>query len=149
MADIAASAAATARYLADLQLTVRDMERHLAVLTDQTTVHVRGTHLQGDRFYHARLRARPVEKALEKALRDARSLIADLERAAYQRRDFDTGCDTTVKDRKQKELEKTRKKSPHAIPPRPNIPPQVPQQPNTGYAAPVAGIHDLRGRESA
>ncbi|MFF5393263.1 hypothetical protein ACFY5H_33975 [Streptomyces sp. NPDC013012] len=147
--DVAANAAATARYLADIQRVVRDTERHLAMLTDETSVHLRGTHLEGDRFWHAKGRARPVEKALRKVLKDAKNLAADLESAAYSRRAFDENCANTVKDRKEKELEKQRKKNPQQIPPVPATPPGLHTGTESGYAAPVSNIHDLRGRESA
>ncbi|SEE61334.1 hypothetical protein [Streptomyces sp. TLI_105] len=147
--DVAASAPATARYLADIQRVVRDTERHLATLADETSVHLRGTHLQGDRFWHAKNRARPVEKALRKVLRDAKNLAADLEAAAYSRHAFDENCANTVKERKEKELEKQRKKNPQQIPPMPAAPPGLHSKPESGYASPVSNIHDLRGRESA
>ncbi|MFD3728799.1 hypothetical protein [Streptomyces sp. NPDC058671] len=147
--DVAANAAATARYLADIQRVVRDTERHLATLTDETSVHLRGTHLEGDHFWHAKKRARPVEKALQKVLKDAKNLAADLEAAAYSRRAFDENCANTVKDRKEKELEKQRKKNPQQIPPMPAAPPGLHNKPESSYASPVSNIHDLRGRESA
>ncbi|WP_234363947.1 MULTISPECIES: hypothetical protein [unclassified Streptomyces] len=147
--DVAANAAATARYLADIQRVVRDTERHLATLTDETSVHLRGTHLEGDRFWHAKGRARPVEKALRKVLKDAKNLAADLEAAAYSRRAFDENCANTVKERKEKELEKQRKKNPQQIPPMPATPPGLHNKPESGYTSPVSNIHDLRGRESA
>lgn len=151
--DVAANAAATARYLADIQRVVRDTERHLATLADETTVHLRATHLEGDRFWHAKNRARPVEKALRKVLKDAKNLAADLESAAYSRRAFDEKCAATVKERREKELqkqlEKQRKNNPQQIPPAPSAPPGLHNQPESGYAAPVSSIHDLRGRESA
>ncbi|MFJ2060307.1 hypothetical protein ACIOMM_30820 [Streptomyces sp. NPDC087908] len=147
--DVAANAAATARYLADIQRVVRDTERHLATLTDETSVHLRGTHLEGDRFWHAKGRARPVEKALRKVLKDAKNLAADLEAAAYSRRAFDENCTNTVKDRKEKALEKQRKKNPQQIPPMPASPPGLSNRTESGYASPVSNTHDLRGRESA
>ncbi|MFI8769510.1 hypothetical protein ACIGN6_32025 [Streptomyces sp. NPDC053792] len=147
--DVAANAAATAHYLADIQRVVRDTERHLATLTDETSVHLRGTHLEGDHFWHAKKRARPVEKALRKVLKDAKNLAADLEAAAYSRRAFDENCANTVKERKEKELEKQRKKNPQQIPPMPAAPPGLHNKPESGYASPVSNIHDLRGRESA
>lgn len=147
--DVAANAAATARYLADIQRVIRDTERHLATLTDETAVHLRGIHLEGDRFWHAQQRSRPVEKALRKVLKDAKNLAADLESAAYTRRAFDEKCTTTVKERKEKELEKQRKKNLQQIPPMPNAAPGLSSPAEARYAAPVSNIHDLRGRESA
>ncbi|MFE5597443.1 hypothetical protein [Streptomyces sp. NPDC056549] len=147
--DVAANAAATARYLADIQRVVRGAERHLATLTDETSVHLRDTHLEGDHFWHAKNRARPVEKALRKVLKDAKNLAADLEAAAYSRRAFDENCANTVKERKEKKLEKRRKKNPQQIPAMPAAPPELHKNPESGYASPVSNIHDLRGRESA
>ncbi|WP_329625908.1 hypothetical protein OG357_38390 (plasmid) [Streptomyces sp. NBC_01255] len=147
--DVAANADATGHYLADIQRVVRDTERYLATLSDETSVHLRGTHLKGDRFWHAKNRARPVEKALRKVLKDAKNLAADLEAAAYSRRAFDENCANTVKERKEKELEKQRKKNPPQIPPMPATPPGLHNRPVSGYTSPVSNIHDLRGRESA
>ncbi|MDV9189785.1 hypothetical protein R6L23_16440 [Streptomyces sp. SR27] len=151
--DVAANAAATARYLADIQRVVRDTERHLATLSDETSIHLRDTHLEGDRFWHAKGRARPVEKSLRKVLKDVKNLAADLEAAAYSRRAFDENCANTVKERKEKELEKQRKRNPQQIPqqipPMPAAPPGLHNKPESSYASPVSNIHDLRGRESA
>ncbi|MFD9047811.1 hypothetical protein [Streptomyces zaomyceticus] len=147
--DVAANAAATARYLASIQRVVRDTERNIATLLDETTVHLRDTHLEGDRFWHAKRRARPAEKALREILKDVKKLASDLESAAYSRRAFDETCANTVKERKEKELEKQRKKNLQQLPPMPNTPPGLPNQPHSGYASPVSNIHDLRGRESA
>ncbi|MER8233189.1 hypothetical protein [Streptomyces sp. NPDC094049] len=151
--DVAANAAATARYLADIQRVIRETERHLVTLADETSVHLRGTHLEGDRFWHAKKRARPVEKALRKVLNDARNLAADLESAAYSRRAFDENCANTLKGRKELEIEKQRKKNPQQIPqqipPMPESTPGLHNQSENRYASPVSNIHDLRGRESA
>ncbi|EDY50033.1 hypothetical protein [Streptomyces clavuligerus] len=147
--DVALSVEATARYLADLQRVVRDMARHLATLQTEIQVVCRDTHIEGDRFYHARMRARPVEKAFSAALHDAEKLAADLEKAAFTRRDFADKVKRLPGERKQKEIDKARKKNPAIRPAGPQQPVDTPQP--GGYAAPAQSIYDLRGqgRESA
>ncbi|MEJ8631999.1 hypothetical protein [Streptomyces sp. MS2.AVA.5] len=147
--DVAANPEATARYLADLQRVVRDMERHLATLQTETQVHCRDTHVAGDRFYHARLRARPVEKAFQNVLRDAQKMAADLEKAAYNRRAFTEEVKALPGKRREKELEKVRKKNRKTIQSTPGPQTGVGNPHNDGYPAPAGTLYDLRGRESA
>ncbi|MFG2352009.1 hypothetical protein [Streptomyces phaeochromogenes] len=148
--DVAQSPEATARYLADVQRVLLDIGKSLETLALETRVHCRGTQVEGDRWYHARLRARPVEKALGDVLKSLNHLTDGLEKTAYKRRAHDEGVVNTTRDRKVKALEKERKRHPQ-IPAAPNYPPQQggQQAPGSAYSAP-ASIYDLgQHRESA
>ncbi|MFF4866815.1 hypothetical protein ACFY3J_35005 [Streptomyces sp. NPDC001231] len=147
--DVAASPEATARYLADVQRVLLDIGKNLETLAIETRVHCRGTHVDGDRWYHARLRAMPVEKALRDVLKHVNGLTEGLEKTAYKRNAFTDEVKNLPGKRKEKELEKQRKKNPQL-----KAAPQAPQQQgaqgqNTGYSVPRS-IYDLgQSRESA
>ncbi|MGV4985827.1 hypothetical protein ACVB8X_07200 [Streptomyces sp. NRAIS4] len=145
--DVAQNPEATARYLADVRRVLLDIGKNLETLAIETRVHLRDTHVEGDRWYHARLRAMPVEKALGQVLRNLNSLTSGLEKSAYKRRAHDEAVVNTVKDRKEKELERQRKKNPPTLQAAPNPPQQGAQSQNSGYSGPTS-IYDL-GRESA
>ncbi|MFK0016204.1 hypothetical protein [Streptomyces sp. NPDC091027] len=146
--DVAQNPEATARYLADVQRVLLDIGKNLETLALETRVHLRGTNVEGDRWYHARLRAMPVEKALGQVLRNLNNLTEGLEKSAYKRRAHDEAVVNTAKDRKEKELEKQRKKNPPALQAAPNLPEQGARSENSGYGVP-ASIYDLGKRESA
>ncbi|MGY1503656.1 hypothetical protein ACW4TU_45070 (plasmid) [Streptomyces sp. QTS52] len=146
--DVAQSPEATARYLADVQRVLLDIGKNLETLAIETRVHLRETHVEGDRWYHARLRAMPVEKALGDVLKNLNNLTGGLEKSAYKRRSHDEAVVNTAKDRKEKELERQRKKNPQQLPAAPNSPQQGAQSRNPGYSAPTS-IYDLGNRESA
>ncbi|MFJ7069748.1 hypothetical protein [Streptomyces sp. NPDC101115] len=146
--DVAQSPEATARYLADVQRVLLDIGKNLETLAIETRVHLRETHVEGDRWYHARLRAMPVEKALGQVLRNLNNLTAGLEKSAYKRRAHDEAVVNTAKERKEKELEKWRKKNPPVLQAAPNPPQQGAQSQNPGYGGPTS-IFDLGNRESA
>ncbi|MFC8645099.1 hypothetical protein ACFUC2_30715 [[Kitasatospora] papulosa] len=145
--DVAQNAEATARYLADMQRVLLDMGANLEILQRETRVHCRSTSVEGDRFYHARLRALPVEKALKDVLRALNSLTDGLEKSAYKRRSHDEAVVNTGKARKEKELEKARKNNPQPIQAAPNPGEERDSGQNPGYGGP-ASIYDL-GRKSA
>ncbi|MFF3941661.1 hypothetical protein [Streptomyces phaeofaciens] len=147
--DVAQSPEATARYLADIQRVLLEIGDNLETLTRETRVHLRTTHVEGDRWYHARLRAQPVERALKDVLRHLNGLTDGLERAAYKRNDFADKVKALPTERREKELERQRKKNPQ-IPSAPNSAPEAGRQaPGHGYSGP-ASIYDLgRNRESA
>ncbi|MEW1551916.1 hypothetical protein [Streptomyces tsukubensis] len=145
--DVAQSPEATARYLADVQRVLLDIGKHLETLAIETRVHLRETHVEGDRWYHARLRAMPVEKALGQVLKNLNSLTEGLEKSAYKRRAHDEVVVSTANGRKEKELERQRKKNPPTLQAAPNPPQQGAQGQNSGYSGPTS-IYDL-GRESA
>ncbi|MEV6123048.1 hypothetical protein AB0M23_21445 [Streptomyces sp. NPDC052077] len=146
--DVAQSPEATARYLADVQRVLLDIGKNLETLAIETRVHLRRTHVEGDRWYHARLRAMPVEKALGQVLRNLNSLTEGLEKSAYKRRAHDEAVVNTAKEREEKELERQRKKNPPVLQAAPSPPQQDAQPQNSGYSGP-ASIYDLGKRESA
>ncbi|MBC2868635.1 hypothetical protein [Streptomyces mexicanus] len=146
--DVAQSPEATARYLADVQRVLLDIGKNLETLAHETRVHLRDTHVEGDRWYHARLRAMPVEKALGQVLRNLNNLTSGLEKSAYKRRAHDEVVVNTAKARKEKELEKQRKKNPQPLQAAPNPPQQSGQVPNPGYGGPRS-IYDLGKERSA
>jgi hypothetical protein len=146
--DVAQSPEATARYLADVQRVLLDIGKNLETLAHETRVHLRDTHVEGDRWYHARLRAMPVEKALGQVLKNLNNLTEGLEKSAYKRRAHDEAVVNTAKGRKEKELERQRKKNPPVLQAAPNQPQQGAQGQNSGYGGPTS-IYDLGKRESA
>ncbi|MFC4506126.1 MULTISPECIES: hypothetical protein [Streptomyces] len=146
--DVAQSPEATARYLADVQRVLLDIGKNLETLAHETRVHLRDTHVEGDRWYHARLRAMPVEKALGQVLKNLNNLTKGLEKSAYKRRAHDEAVVNTAKDRKEKELERKQKKTPQSLQAAPNPPQQGAQIQNSSYSVPTS-IYDLGNRESA
>ncbi|MET9734529.1 hypothetical protein ABZZ79_28985 [Streptomyces sp. NPDC006458] len=146
--DVAQSPEATARYLADVQRVLLDIGKNLETLSIETQVHLRDTHVEGDRWYHARLRAMPVERALGNVLKNLKNLTEGLEKSAYKRRAHDEAVVNTAKERKEKELEKHREKNPPVLQAAPNPPQQGAQPHNSGYSGPTS-IYDLGKRESA
>jgi hypothetical protein len=145
--DVAQNPEATARYLADVQRVLLDIGKNLETLATETRLHLRKTHVEGDRWYHARLRAMPVEKALGNVLKNLNDLTKGLEKSAYKRRAHDEAVVNTARERKEKELERQRKKNPQQLQAAPNPPQQGAPGHNSGYSAPTS-IFDL-GRESA
>ncbi|WP_299541776.1 hypothetical protein [uncultured Streptomyces sp.] len=145
--DVAQNAEATARYLADMQRVLLDMGANLEILQRETRVHCRGVGVEGDRWYHARLRALPVEKALKDVLKSLNALTDGLEKSAYKRRSHDEAVVNTGKARREKELEKARKSNPQPIQAAPNYGDTGDTGRNPGYGGPTS-IYDL-GRKSA
>ncbi|MFY4721458.1 hypothetical protein [Streptomyces sp. LaBMicrA B280] len=146
--DVAQNPEATARYLADVQRVLLDIGKNLETLAHETRVHLRDTHVEGDRWYHARLRAMPVEKALGQVLKNLNDLTEGLEKSAYKRRAHDEAVVNAIKDRKERELERQRKKNPPSLQAAPAPPQQGAQSQNSGYGGPTS-IYDLGKRESA
>ncbi|KUN58426.1 hypothetical protein [Streptomyces griseorubiginosus] len=146
--DVAQSPEATARYLADVQRVLLDIGKNLETLAIETRVHLRGTNVEGDRWYHARLRAMPVEKALGNVLKNLDNLTEGLEKSAYKRRAHDETVVNTAKERKEKELERQRKKNPQMLQAAPSQAQHGAQSLSSGYSVP-ASIYDLGNRESA
>ncbi|MBY8889101.1 hypothetical protein K7472_30280 [Streptomyces sp. PTM05] len=146
--DVAQNPDAYARYLADIQRVLLDVRGHLETLRDETRVHCRGVHVDGDRWYHARMRALPVEKSLNAVLRDLNSLTEGLEKSAYKRRAHDETVVNTGKARKEKRLENQRKKALKAG----GAPHSVPQQGSVGQKSGYGGprsIYDLEDRRES
>ncbi|MEV5194750.1 hypothetical protein AB0K86_19865 [Streptomyces clavifer] len=145
--DVAQNAEATARYLADMQRVLLDMGANLEILQRETRVHCRSVGVEGDRWFHARMRALPVERALKDVLKSLNSLTDGLEKSAYKRRSHDEVVVNTGKARKEKELEKARKKNPQPIQVAPNSGEERDSGQSPGYGGP-ASIYDL-GKRSA
>lgn len=146
--DVAQNPEATARYLADVQRVLLDIGKNLETLAIETRVHCRGTHVDGDRWYHARMRALPVEKALKDVLKHVSGLTEGLEKTAYKRNAFADEVKKLPGKRREKELEKQRKKNLQPLQAAPQSPQQGAQSQNMGYGGP-ASIYDLGNRESA
>ncbi|MFD5936775.1 hypothetical protein [Streptomyces sp. NPDC060333] len=146
--DVAQSSEATARYLADVQRVLLDIGRNLEALALETRVRCRDTHVQGDRWFDAWMRAQPVERALKDVLKHVEGVTKGLEKSAFKRRAHDEVVANTAKKRKEKELEKQRKNAP----PLQAAPPSPPQQDapgrHSGYGGPTS-IYDMGNRESA
>ncbi|MEU3521988.1 hypothetical protein ABZ770_43325 [Streptomyces sp. NPDC006654] len=147
--DVAQSPEATARYLADVQRVLLEIGDNLEILARETRVHLRATHVDGDRWYHARLRAQPVERALKAVQRNVDGLTKGLETTAYKRNEFADKVNKLPGERRQKELEKQRKKNPQIQPAQNSFPQGGQQTPQHGYSGPRS-IYDLgQNRESA
>ncbi|MER6466429.1 hypothetical protein ABT278_39010 [Streptomyces sp. NPDC001228] len=149
MRDVAQSPEATARYLADVQRVLLEIGDSLELLARETRVHLRATHVDGDRWYHARLRAQPVERSLRALQKNLDALTQGLESTAYKRREFADKVEKLPGERHQKALEKSRKKNPQQPSALNSFPQGGQQAPQHGYSGP-ASIYDLgRNRESA
>ncbi|MFD0070155.1 hypothetical protein, partial [Streptomyces sp. NPDC127574] len=114
---------ATAHYLANVQRTLRKIENDLATLAFETGLHLRANRLEGDRFYHPGLRARPVEKELDKVLRAAQRMAKGLEKSAYARHEHDEVVVNTIRSRQEKAAVKAARKNPQ-LPPAPTSKPE-------------------------
>ncbi|ASY37053.1 MULTISPECIES: hypothetical protein [unclassified Streptomyces] len=119
--DVAASPEATARYLADIQRVLLSIGHNLDTLADETRVHLRRTRVEGDKFWHARKRALPVERALKQVQNSLDKLTGGLETAAHRRHAHDENVAATAEKRAQDALKKAGKKQ--QIPARPTHPP--------------------------
>jgi hypothetical protein len=146
--DVAQNPEAFARYLADIQRVLLDIGANLETLQRETRVHCRGVHVEGDRWYHARMRALPVEKALKDVLKHVGGLTEGLEKSAHKRRAHDDDVKALPRKREEKALAKEQKKNPAALRPAPETAEQGTTGPNPGYSGP-ASIYDLGKRESA
>ncbi|MEW1911288.1 hypothetical protein AB0442_23045 [Kitasatospora sp. NPDC085895] len=96
-------------YLADLQRVLLGIGQNLETLQRETRVHLRSTHVEGDRWYHARLRALPLERQLADVLRHLKAVTAGLEKGAYKRRAHDDEVNALPGKRREKALEKGKK----------------------------------------
>jgi hypothetical protein len=146
--DVAQNPEATARYLADVQRVLLDIGKNLETLALEVRVHCRDTHVEGDRFYDAWLRAQPVERAFKDVLKNVQAVTKGLEKGAYKRRAHDEAVANTARKRKEKELEKQRKNHPPLQAAPQNPPQQGAQSQNLGYGGPTS-IYDMGNRESA
>lgn len=108
---IAQDPEAFAKYLADTQRLLLSVGANLEQLQRETRVHCRGQHVEGDRWYHARLRALPVEKALKEALRHISALTDGLEKSTHKRRAHAEEMKSLPERRREKELARKRKRN--------------------------------------
>ncbi|PWJ02181.1 hypothetical protein DKG34_40170 [Streptomyces sp. NWU49] len=146
--DVAQNPEATARYLADVQRWLLDVGKNLETLAQEIRVHCRDTHVQGDRFYDAWLRAQPVERAFKDVLKNVEAVTKGLEKGAYKRRAHDEAVANAARKRKEKELERQRRKNPQPLQSAPNPPQQGAQGQDLGYGGPTS-IYDLGKERSA
>ncbi|MFJ3072764.1 hypothetical protein ACIPJE_29215 [Streptomyces albidoflavus] len=148
---VAQSAEATATYLTDIQHALMDIGRQLETLQHETRVHLRGTHVKGDRWKEAYLRALPVEAAMKKTIRDLKKAVDDLERVTFKRRAHQEKVNALPAIRREKQLAKARKKNPTQIQAAPRNSAETPRgvsgAAGMGYGNP-ASIHDMK-RKSA
>lgn len=146
--DVAQNPEATARYLADVQRYLLELGKNLETLQMETRLHLRSTHVEGDRFYHAWKRAFPVEKALKGVLKQLEGLTNGLERSAYKRNAFADEVKTLPGKRHAKEMNKKNGKAAPPLQAAPD-PAQGDASGGTpGYDGP-ASIFDMSERKSA
>ncbi|MFI8343958.1 hypothetical protein ACIF8W_28355 [Streptomyces sp. NPDC085639] len=146
--DVAQNPEATARYLADVQRVLLDIGRNLEALALETRVHCRDTHVEGDRWFDAWMRAQPVERALKDVLKHVEGVTKGLEKSAFKRRAHDEAVANTAKKRKEKEMEKKRKNAPPLQAASQSPPQQGAPSRNSDYGG-LASIYDMGNRESA
>ncbi|MFJ8870786.1 hypothetical protein ACIRD6_34200 [Streptomyces sp. NPDC102473] len=146
--DVAQNPKAMARYLADVQRVVLDIGRNLEALALETRVHCRDTHVEGDWFYDAYMRARPVEQALKDVLKHVEGISKGLEKSAFKRRAHDEAVANTAKKRQEKALEKARKNAPPLQAAPNNSQQGDARDRNSHYGGPTS-IYDMGNRESA
>lgn len=148
MRGIAQDPDAFAAYLADLQRWLLTIGKDLETLQHETRVDLRSKHVQGDRWYHARLRAVPVERTLKDVLAHLEGLTDGLEKATFKRRAHHEEVNSLPGKRKEKALAKAKKKNRQALPPTSESTKVVTGVPDSVYGGP-ASIYDLGDRRSA
>jgi hypothetical protein len=141
--DVAANPNAFTTYLKSHQSSLLDSEDSLAVLAREARVHCRNTRVDGDRWYHPRMRSAQVEKSMRRVLKHLEAAAAEMEKATAARHAFEEDVRTLPGKRRQKALEKARKKG--AVPAQAVNSTTMPQSPR--YTSP-ASVFDL-GKESA
>jgi hypothetical protein len=137
-----------AAYLANVQRVLLTIGRDLETLQHETRIDLRSTHVQGDRWYHARMRALPVEKTLKDVLAHLEGLTRGLEKATYKRRAHAEEVNSLPGKRRAKELAKSKKRNRPVLPAGTENTGPVPNAPDSGYADP-ASIYDLGKRRPA
>lgn len=113
--EVAESAGGFTTYLSDLNSAQLTNKKTLETLLHEVREHCRNVHVEGDGKFHAKRRARPVEKALTKAIRDLERASQNLEQAAYERRAHDDKLKEVAQARKDKAIAKAHKKNPAAL----------------------------------
>lgn len=148
---VAQNPEATAKYLADVRRWLLQIGKNLEILAQETRVTCRDTHVEGDRFYDAFLRSRPVEWSYRTVLDDFENTMKSLDKVVYRRRVHDEMAVKTSEKRKRKALEKSRKNTPqiHSVTRNQrNRSEEETEAADTGYSGPTS-IYDLDDRESA
>ena len=147
MRAVAQNPDAFAAYLANVQRVLLTIGRDLESLQNETRIDLRSTHVKGDRWYHARMRALPVEKTLKDILGHLEGLTQGLEKATYKRRAHAEEVNALPGKRKAKELAKKKNRPVLPAGTQNNTGP-VPNAPESVYGDP-ASIYDLGKRRSA
>jgi hypothetical protein len=135
-------------YLADVQRVLLGIGKNLETLQRETRVHLRGTHVEGDRWYHARMRALPVERQLKEVLKHLEGVTAGLEKGAFKRRAHDEEVNHLPGKRREKAIAKSRKKKRPVLPAAPESAAHSGQAQDSVYGGPTS-IYDLGDRWSA
>ncbi|MET9396040.1 hypothetical protein [Kitasatospora sp. NPDC002965] len=149
MEALAADPEAFTRYLADVQRNILGLTATLTALAQAAQVELRGTHVEGDRFYHARTRALPVERQLKALVNSLNNAATAAEKVAFQRRRHDERVAALPGQRSAKALEKANKhRSSKAIPVN-RTAEQVPPPAKSGYSDDPRSMFELGDRRSA
>ncbi|MFI6881150.1 hypothetical protein ACIBL6_47670 [Streptomyces sp. NPDC050400] len=147
---IAENPAAYDAYLKHLQAVLLQMKRNVETLQTHVRVHARGQRVAGDKWGQARLRALPLELSVSSLISDLETVTKGMEKSAHRHHAHAEKVQDVAKQRKDKALEKERKKNPlpRAVPNKPSQAPQAGQQQNSGYSGPTT-LWGLSDRNSA
>ncbi|MFF7250020.1 hypothetical protein ACFZBU_39730 [Embleya sp. NPDC008237] len=128
-----------AQYLADVARMLLGISRDLETLQGETRVHCRSAHVNGDRWYHARRRARPTEKTLKRVLKHLQNLVAELEKSVRKRHEFEHEMKALPRRRRERELARERKRNPglRAAPARAALENPANKEQNPRYSGPT------------
>ncbi|MFJ5120984.1 hypothetical protein [Kitasatospora sp. NPDC088548] len=149
MAALAADPEEFDKYLADVQRRILGLTAALTALAQAAQIELRGTYVKGDRFYHARARALPVERQLKALVNSLNNAAAAAEKVAFQRRRHDEKVAALPGLRSAKALEKANKRRPSQALPVNRTAEQVPPPAKSGYSDEPRSIFDLGDRRSA
>ncbi|WP_326581711.1 hypothetical protein OIE69_43880 (plasmid) [Actinacidiphila glaucinigra] len=148
--DVARNAGASARYLADIQSVVEQINENLKTLRRETRIYCRNTHVKDDKWYHPRLRAIPVDRPLAAAIRHATALANSLEFASRRRRAHDDAVRALPDRRRERQLARDKKfKEAAALRSTPETPPVPTEEPSNEYTGPQSVWDIKRGEKSA
>ncbi|MFZ3562818.1 hypothetical protein ACOKM5_43585 [Streptomyces sp. BH097] len=147
---IAQNPDAYAAYLADLESALLKMKQNFETLQTHVRVHARGQRVAGDKFGQARLRALPLEASVRSIISGLESVTKGMEKSSHRHFAHAEKVQEVAKVRKDKALEKERKKNPlpRPVPSRPSQAPQAGQGQNFGYST-VESLRGLTDRETA
>ncbi|MFG2844202.1 hypothetical protein ACGF12_13670 [Kitasatospora sp. NPDC048296] len=150
MRAAARSPEAFAGYVADIQSRLLGIASTLSLLAQETQVELRGTHVEGDRPWDARVRAWRVERPLRELITSIENAVTAAEKVNFRRRKHDEKVAALPAQRAAKALEKANKRTPKTLPVNKSAE-QVPPPTKTGYAEPqsIFDLRDVRDRKSA